>query len=412
MSSAESKVTEAFDMYERRFARAVADRSARDPIGDRAALRCLLKQCLGIRDEWMPEISAEPVRVTEHDGFRIEHLRGTSWPGVAVSAYLYIPDDADLRDNPFILQCCGHGSGGKQNPGYQLMARHLARHGACVLVPDNIGQGEREWMGHREPVAPFYCGTSVQGLVVMEALGWLAWARTNERFDNIRMGAAGNSGGGHLTRNLAALDDRLAALSSSGQASTIAYTAQKERRLCHCALVPGIVNAMEMWQQYGCFAPRPLFLFNGREDHLFPWDLFRQTARKVRAVYVAAGAEAAFRESTPSGGHSWDASRRALLADFFVDALSLPRTAALRDAADEDLLDEATGSCFQGPPDGITTDELARVLTGVEVPSGLKLRDVFPPEVEIPGDVAGHDEIEQVFAQFEAFLKPIDDQNR
>ena len=229
------------------------------------------------------------------------------------------------------------------------------------------------------------------------------------------MGAAGNSGGGHLTRHLAALEDDLAAISSSGQASTIAYTAQKERRLCHCAIVPGIVGQLEMWQQYACFAPRPLFLFNGRDDHMFPWDLFWQTARKVRAVYAEAGAGDRCRAETPAGGHSWNAERRDLLGAFFQEALELPRPGMIRPEDEEDLLDPASGACLAR--EGRNTDDLARSLTAVDAPAGLALWDVFPPRVSVQGgamlsrhtnqEQRAQIDLRQIFAQFEAFLKPV-----
>ena len=67
------------------------------------------------------------------------------------------------------------------------------RRGAAVLCPDNLGQGEREPMGHTDCVKPFACGTSVQGLIVAETLGWIAWAREQARFDRQRLAAIGNS---------------------------------------------------------------------------------------------------------------------------------------------------------------------------------------------------------------------------
>ena len=72
-----------FEKYDRRFAEAKLRRPHRDPAkpGDRQAIIAAAKQCLGIRDEWVPKISAEVVRVEPFQGGRIELLKAASWPG-------------------------------------------------------------------------------------------------------------------------------------------------------------------------------------------------------------------------------------------------------------------------------------------------------------------------------------------
>ena len=287
---------ELFDRYERRFAKARLQLPHRNPAqaADREAIACTAKECLGIRDEWIPTIKTETASRAEFDGGRIELLRASSWPGTAASALLYVPISDGSGRLPLVVLCCGHGKGGKLSSTYQRMARHLTRRGAMVLCPDNIGQGEREPMGHRTCVAPFACGLSVQGLIVMETLGWIAWARKEARVARERVAAIGQSGGGTLTVFLAALCPKLAALSSSGYPSTFDFVARKEKTHCHCNVLPDIVGRLEMWHLLGSFAPRPMFIFQGSADPLFPEDLFYHTARKVRHVYRLLGAEQEF----------------------------------------------------------------------------------------------------------------------
>ncbi|MBM3889161.1 MAG: hypothetical protein FJ388_08545, partial [Verrucomicrobia bacterium] len=167
-----------FEQYERHFAEARLRMPERNPAvpADRKVIARVAKDCLGIRDEWVPKIRAEKVREAAFDGGRIELLRSTSWPGVTGTALLYLPAETTERPSPLVILCCGHGTGGKLGGGYQRMARHLTRRGAMVLCPDNLGQGERAAMGHSDCVKPFACGTSVQALIVMETLGWVAWA--------------------------------------------------------------------------------------------------------------------------------------------------------------------------------------------------------------------------------------------
>jgi len=329
-------VQECLAHYDRRFAQAMAALPRREPWleEDRAEIARIARSCLGIRDAWRPRIRTKTVRVTEHDGFSIEHLRGTSWPEVICTAHLYVPTGAKDGALPLGLLCCGHGRGCKLNPGYQAMARHLARCGMLVLVFDNIGQGEREPMGHAHPVVPFACGTTVEGLIALEALGWLEWAKDDARVDGNRMAAVGNSGGGKLAIFLAALCPGLAALSSSGWPSTFEFVARKEKRLCHCTLLPGTVGRIEVWHLLGCFAPRPLLIFQGKLDRLFPEDLFHRVARQVKGCYDEVGAGDRFAAVVVPGEHSWDGQRRELLGRWLSGVFDLGPTPPVPDEED------------------------------------------------------------------------------
>jgi len=397
-----------FDRYERRFAAAMTSIPERKPwtkTGRKDIVRTL-RRCLGIRKGWVPEIRSRIARITDCNGFQIEHLTFRSWPDVRGAAHLYVPKPLKQNPGAFVLLCCGHGWDGKLNPMYQAMARHIARRGAIVLVPDNIGQGERAPMGHGEVVVPFACGTSLQGLIVTETLGWIAWAAADGRIDSRRMAAVGNSGGGHLTSLLAPLCPALAVLSSSGRPSTYEFVARKEKKLCHCAIIPRIVGELEMWQTLGCFAPKPLFVFQGQGDPLFPLDLFYAVARKLRSVYRILDAPERFSAEAASGGHSWDSRRREMLGRFLSTNLSLPRRTSVGKRSVEKLLGK-NGRCFaEWPEDACGTDELAGRLTGVDAAADIKLWDVFPPDADCT-DLAQAERADsrQILAQFEALLK-------
>ncbi len=398
---------ELFERYERRFAEARLRQPDWNPArpADREAIALAAKRCLGIRDEWIPTIDAETSREVEFDGGRIEMLRANSWPGTRASALLYTPNGSERQRRPLVVLCCGHGKGGKLTPGYQRMARHLTRRGAMVLCPDNLGQGEREPMGHRACVAPFACGLSVQGLIVMETLGWIRWAGRQARVDSEHMAAIGNSGGGTLTVFLAALCPELAALSSSGYPNTFDFVARKEKRHCPCNILPGVVGQVEMWHLLGCFAPRALFIFQGSGDNLFPEDLFYHVARKVRHVYRQRDAEKAFLARVFPGAHSWDVPRYRPMGDFLMAPLGLAKPAANEDF-EEPVLAE-TDRCWETwPVDALDTDGIAQQLTGRRIEGTPSLADVFPPQGAPDGlaDLAPRGSTRQIFAQYEAFL--------
>lgn len=402
----ETAALEAFEQYESRFRQAMEDAPRLRPWipADRERIIAIVRKCLSIHDEYIPAIRARSVRTLAQKGFQIAFLQAESWPGVQAAAHLYVPEGGGRR--PFVLLCCGHGAHCKLNPGYQAMARRLARQGAVVLVPDNIGQGERAPMGHRDSVTPFACGLSIQGLIVMETIAWLRWAMADARVDAGRMAAIGNSGGGTLTLFLGALCPELSALSSSGYPSSFEFIARKEKKHCHCNLLPGIVGNIEMWQALGLFAPRPLYLFQGVEDSLFPEDLFYSMARRVATVYRQAGAADRLRFETFPGPHPWNTARRYALGMFLSDALGIGPAEELSCDTDDCL--PASYTCYERWPEGAyTLEELSRTLTGADPRPGLALWDVFPP---LPGtDAYSHEglrgDTRQVFAQYEAFLR-------
>ena len=362
------------------------------------------KECLGVRDEWIPAIELKTDSVTSYGAVSIRKLSGVSWTRCFCAAHLYMPQLTPPGPLPFVLLCCGHADGGKQAQGYRRLAWRLACQGCAVLVPDNIGQGERSAMGHGDVVAPFRCGVSLQGMIVMETMGWLRWALADGGFDKRRIAAVGNSGGGTLNLFLGAFcRDELTALSSSGYPSTFNFIAAKEKKHCHCNILPGIVGNLQMWQLYGCFAPKPLFLFQGCTDHLFPEDLFYEVSRRTANVYDNAACASAFRSTVFAGGHSWDDERRDSLAAFVTESFGL-------DSAQEPagFPNEAPENCFPAwPAEALTTDELAVQITGTPALADDELCKVYLPGLQSSRNTKFRRVgFRQLAAQLQAFLSP------
>lgn len=222
---------EVFADYEQRFLNTLLKRPRRKPwlAEDRESIIAKTKSVLGICRQKPPEIRERFTEELDFENYRTRRIIYESWPACYGAANLYMPKLKGKR--PLIVICTGHGKGGKTNPNYQALARRLARQGAYVLISDNIGQGERVFMGHRDVVAPFYCKLSLQGLIVLETLAWINHLKEAPFVEQSKIGVCGNSGGGTLTLFLGALEPDLAALGSSGYPSTFWWIATKEKSI-------------------------------------------------------------------------------------------------------------------------------------------------------------------------------------
>jgi dienelactone hydrolase len=107
------------------------------------------------------------------DGFRIEKLVIAGRPGLPITANLYLPDPLRAK-MPAILICSSH-----HNPKHQVelqdMGMTWARAGTMVLVPDNLGHGERRqqpFAGREDYHWRYNLGIQLN-LVGQSLIGWM-----------------------------------------------------------------------------------------------------------------------------------------------------------------------------------------------------------------------------------------------
>ena len=372
------KTYEIFDSYEKRFARAALEKPFYIPVSEaeREAIREKVKRILGYNESRIPEIeNIEEIYKSDFGTYTVTELRYTSWRDVYGCASLYLPKRSGKLPLAFIA--CGHGDGGRAYAPYVKMARRLACMGIAVIMPDNIGQGDREFMGHRNVVSPFYSGLTLQGLIVMESIALIRRFMSDERFDRERIAALGNSGGGTQTMLLAALCPELSVISSSGYASEFHYIHSKEKRHCSCNLLPGSVKELDPWEIYSVFAPKPLLLENGQFDHYFPMDYFERCARKTKGVYSMLSAEENFEKHIAKTKHGWEDQDIDVISAFLAKHLSIDLKPSIEEVA---LADEfAPERHIAIPGEALDTDALTERLTGKKMPEGTRLSDVFKP---------------------------------
>lgn len=402
-----------FDEYEKRFAKARIDKELEIPTTDEQREKIIadVKKVLKYKDELVPTVhNMEEVGREECENYSISQLRYETWDNFYSAGTLYMPHGEDKV--PLVFVFCGHSKYGRLSAGPQIMADRLANLGYAVMVPDNIGQGDRAAFGHWDVVAPFYCGTTVQGMILMESVALIKYMIENPRIDKTRVGACGNSGGGTLTLFLAALGDDLTALCSSGYPSEFSYIHTKEKNHCHCNLLPGCANGPEMWEIYSTFAPRHLMIEQGEQDALIPHDMFMRTGRKIAHAYLQNGVKDNFRCKHARTIHSWHEDDRILISQFFVDSFGSGDNEGIVEKEFPEYSEEWS---VKFPETAITTDQLAEKLTGIKMPENTKFEDVFKPTFEgesVDEDMLMSDftrgDIMKILAQMECALKGLD----
>jgi len=404
-----------FDEYEKRFAKARADRALSSPWipKDREEILKKVKEMLRYREDLVPVVK-NPVEISRKDfpTYSAIQYRFETWDHFYSAATLFLPHKEGPL--PLTFVCCGHGEKGRRSSGYMAMGARLAELGIAAMVPDNIGQGDRNRSeefkspSHWNSVAPFYCGLTLQGMIVMETVALIRYMAKDPRFDSARFAACGNSGGGTLTLFLAALAPELSVLASSGYPAEFAYVLSKERQHCACNLLRGCAIGPEMWEIYSLFAPKPLFLSQGKYDNLLPMDLAHRNARKVGNTYLQMSAKENFAFALTDTKHPWDTEDLNRISAFLSQKL-LGVTPKDR----EDYTNSVDPDAFHVPmpKDAIDTDELAQRLTGKKMPNGTHLTQIFPPRYQgellaedwLETDV-GRGDVMRIFAQMECAL--------
>lgn len=100
-----------------------------------------LRRSLGTFPPEPEKIPVHHTRTVEGEGFRIECLVYESRPGVFVTANLYLPAQPPRQMPAFVIIHSHHNA--KTQSELQDMGMTWARAGCAVLVPDQLGYGER-----------------------------------------------------------------------------------------------------------------------------------------------------------------------------------------------------------------------------------------------------------------------------
>lgn len=243
-------------------------------------------------------LEPEVVRQMDVPGaeYRLEEVRLRTLPDRRAHVWLARPR-APKGKVGGVLAIHGHGGTGEQvvrGQGLYWYGRRLAEMGYVVIAPD-VGQHQLQQTN--------WC---LMGERVWDALRCLDYLVSLPEVDSDRLAVVGLSLGGETTMYVAALDQRLKAVCSSGWLTTVANMKQGH---CPCWNFPGLEEHFDFADIFACVAPRLLVCEVGEQERApggFPVAIARQAFDEIRQAYRVFGAESSLVLTVHPGGHVFD----------------------------------------------------------------------------------------------------------
>jgi len=273
-------------------------------------------------------LRAVTIKVMEKDGYRVENVMFCSRPDFWVTGNLYIPTSGS-GPFPGIISPCGHYPLARMTSAYQSAYISLVESGFVVLAYDPIGQGERRqyWnpatnitevggpvFEHSMPGQELVLvGQTLTGYFVWDGMRAIDYLQSRPEVDSQKIGCAGHSGGGTMTKFISVADPRVgcAAVLEGGTANNWPTrsigTGDIEQNL-----FPAAVFGIDNVDLHAAVAPRPLL---AAIEHY--GEGFDQAADAIQGRYRQLGAEEHFGTVAADDPHSWSPKLRRATTDWF-----------------------------------------------------------------------------------------------
>ena len=191
--------------------------------------------------------------------------------------------------------------------------------GYIAFCPDARGFGERaEKARHADGEWRCTCtnlnrmgiplGRSALGMCVWDLVKLTDYITTRDDCDSSRIGCAGLSGGGMQSIYLAAVDERIKCVCTSGYFYGAFESLLIMNENCDCNYVPGMWKNFDMGDIASMIAPRPLIIETGNTDSLngeSGVDNITPQIEIARRVYEISGVKEYPVHSVFNGGHLW-----------------------------------------------------------------------------------------------------------
>jgi cephalosporin-C deacetylase-like acetyl esterase len=304
-------------------------------------------------------LNAVTVKTVEKDGYRVENVMFCSRPDFWVTSNLYLPSSGS-GPFPGIISPCGHYPAARMVPQYQSAYISLAKSGFVVLAYDPIGQGERRqyWNPATDVTEVggaifehsmvgqllLLLGETLTGYMVWEGMRAIDYLLTRPEVDAKKIGCAGHSGGGTLTKFIAVADERIqcAAILEGGTANAwptrsigIADVEQN--------VFPAAFYGVDNVDLHEAIAPRPLLAAIEHNSANFD-----SAAAAIGARYKQLGAEGKFTTVAADDPHAWTPKLRVAttewLCRWFYDRSGPQKEEDYQISAPQDLYCTPNGS--------------------------------------------------------------------
>jgi cephalosporin-C deacetylase-like acetyl esterase len=273
-------------------------------------------------------LQATTVKVTEKAGYKVENVMFCSRPDFWVTGNLYVPTSGS---GPFagIISPCGHYPLARMTPQYQSAYISMVKRGFVVFAYDPIGQGERRqyWnpatnvtevggpvFEHSMPGQELLLlGQTLTEYFVWDGMRAIDYLMSRPEVDPEKIGCAGHSGGGTMTKFISVADPRVrcAVILEGGTANEwptkSIWIGDAEQNL-----FPAAVFGIDSVDLHTAIAPRPLLAC---VEHYNKG--FHNAADAIRERYRQLGAEEHFGTVAADDPHSWTPKLRRATTDWF-----------------------------------------------------------------------------------------------
>lgn len=345
--------------------------------------------------DFPPRTALNPITVKtcERDGYRVENVMFQSRPDFWVTGNLYIPTTGK-GPFPGIISPCGHYPLARMVSQYQTVYLNLVKSGFVVLGYDPIGQGERRqyWSPETnvsEVGDPVYehsmpgqllllLGENLTQYLVWEGMRAIDYLLTRPEVDGQRIGCAGHSGGGTLTKFISVADQRVqcAAIIEGGTANRWPLTLAPWQPLgppdVEQNLFPSALFGIDNVDLHVAIAPRPLL---AAIEQYSP--AFNQAAQAIQNRYRQLGAAERFTTVASDDPHAWTMKLRIATVNWFSRWLY----GRQGPEGEKPVETESPQNLYCTPNGSIRYSRQGQTIFSLILKKGASL----PPEREVPG---------------------------
>ena len=252
----------------------------------------------GLRQRTMGEFTGK--------GYRMRRIGFEVLPNCWSSANIYYPDPMPASPAPGVLYVSGHAKIGVQN--YQYNAQMWARRSYVCMILDSIEQSDNPGEHHGFAVGRedlwISLGYSSAGGEVLNSLRALDLLEADPAVDPTRLGVTGISGGGAQSFYVAAIDERVKAVSTIGGISAPFDAIGGRRLFAHCdCMYPQNLFGRDISDYAALIAPRAALFCFGDNDPLFHPQETAGLVERARKAFDLYGAGDKCRLLTASCGH-------------------------------------------------------------------------------------------------------------